>query len=100
KPTAITTKINWPNSVTQVPSEIFGPNYVVVGSGFLTPGSTTGAVTVANLFNQELFAIVATKKDYFYHKVLFTDVNGDGRLDAVAARAKKPIIGSSDGEIV
>jgi hypothetical protein len=100
KPTIMTTKINWPNSVTQVPAEIFGAGYVAVGSGFLVPGSTTGAVTVVSLENQEQFTIAATKKDYFYHKVLFTDVNGDGRLDAVTARAKKPMIGSSDGEIL
>jgi hypothetical protein len=100
KPVPLTSKINWPNSVTQVPAEIFGPGYVAVGSGFLVPGSTTGAVTIVSTETQEQFAIAATKRDYFYHKVLFTDVNGDGRLDAVTARAKKPIFGSSDGEIV
>ncbi len=100
KPVALTTKITWPNDVTVVPSEIFGERFVAVGSGFLTPGANNGAVNIVNLDSGESFQIAAPKKDYFYHRVLFADINGDGRLDAVTARAKKPLFGASDGEIL
>ena len=100
KPKALTTKITWPNDVTPVPTAIFGERFVAIGSGFLTPGANTGAVNIVNLDSGESFQIAATKKDYFYHRVLFADMNGDGLLDAVTARAKKPLIGASDGEIL
>ncbi|MCX6128834.1 MAG: VCBS repeat-containing protein [Proteobacteria bacterium] len=96
----ITTSVNWPNDVTAVPKEIFGEHYVAIGSGFLTPGSNTGAVNIANIFTGEIFPIIPVKKDYFYHRVLFADINGDGRIDAITARAKKSMFGSSDGEIL
>jgi len=37
---------------------------------------------------------------YFYHKVVWMDMDDDGLLDAVTARATKPIIGSSNGQFL
>lgn len=96
----LTSKLKWPNDITPIPEAIFGADYIALGSGFLTPGNNTGAVSAINLATQEVFPLAASKKDYFYHRVHFADINGDGRLDAVTARAKKPLIGASDGELI
>lgn len=97
---SLSTSIKWPNSVTEVPESIFGPGFLAVGSGFLVPGNGTGAVTILSKDGATQFTLSTPKNGFFYHKVLFSDINGDGRLDAVTARAKKPIIGASDGELI
>lgn len=37
---------------------------------------------------------------WFYHRALLKDVDGDGLVDVVAARATKPLIGKEGGELV
>lgn len=96
----VSTKVDWPNQITEVPAEIFGADYVSIGAGFLVPGRSTGSVDIVNLADGNTFPISKQKKGWFYHRVIWHDMNGDGRLDAVTARAKKPIFGGSDGEIV
>ncbi len=37
---------------------------------------------------------------YFYHKADWYDVDGDGLLDLITARATKPLFGSGSGELL
>lgn len=37
---------------------------------------------------------------WFYHQAIWYDMNGDGRLDLLTARATKPIFGAEGGEMV
>ena len=67
---------------------------------FLVPGRSTGAVEVVDLYSGEKLTLTKKKSGYFYHKVVWQDINNDGRLDAVSARGKKPIFGGSDGELI
>lgn len=95
----------WPNEVTQAPPELFGTKNagLVVAGGFLVPSFQTGGIwfipTEPSL-DQPPQRILPKDKEWFYHRVRFADMTGDGKLDLVTARAKKPIIGSSAGELV
>lgn len=92
--------LKWPNEITQVPAEIFGENVFAVADGFLVPGKATGSITVFNKERNVNFKLTKDKGGFFYHRVVWHDVNGDGLLDAITARAKKPMIGRSRGELV
>lgn len=92
--------IDWPNEITPIPEHIFGKDYFAVASGFLVPGRSTGSIYFLNAKTGTVRAISEKKRGYFYHKVSWFDINRDGRLDLVSARAKKPIIGATDGELV
>ena len=96
----ISNQVVWPNEVIPVPPEIFGSDYLAVATGFLIPGRSTGEVLIANIYSGEQFAITARKPGYFYHRVEWLDMNGDGRLDALTARAKKYFLGGGTGELV
>lgn len=44
---------------------------------------------------------LTTDKDgYFYHMVIWRDMNSDGRMDILTARVNKPVFGSSVGELL
>lgn len=100
KPMSISTKVTWPNEPVPVPEEIFGEDYLAVGTGFLVPGRSTGDVLITNLYSTEQFAISTPKSGFFYHRVEWFDMNGDGRLDAVTARGQKGMFGGSQGELL
>ena len=99
-PEVIDDKVRWPNDISTVPDSVFGPGYVSIGTGFLTPTYTTGQVVINNIYSGEHFTLSTPKRDYFYHRVVWVDMNGDGRLDALTARANKSVFGGSDGELV
>lgn len=93
-------KVVWPNEVKKAPAEIFGPGFYSSAGGFLVPGKQTGAITVFNP-DKNVFAEISTpKKGFFYHRILWMDINGDGHIDGITARANKPIIGRSKGELL
>ena len=100
KPEIVTTKVRWPNGISTVPDSVFGPGYASVGTGFLTPTYTTGQVLITNIYSNENFSLSVPKRDFFYHRVVWVDMNGDGHPDALTARAKKSIFGGSTGELV
>ena len=80
------------------PKEIFGEGYINA-SGFLVPGKSTGNINyIDNSGN--VTKLVKNKRGFFYHSVKWADMNGDGLLDMVTARAKKPIFGASKGELI
>lgn len=96
----LSSKLIWPNEVTEVPESVFGPHKISVGTGFLVPGRSTGSVEIIDRTDGSVLTISHKKDGYFYHRVLWHDMNGDGRLDAVTARGKKGMLGGSDGELL
>jgi hypothetical protein len=94
------TDLKWPNEISEVPSDIFGANTYAVADGFLVPGKGTGSVTIFNTENNISFKVTKDKSGFFYHRVIWHDMNGDGLLDLITARGKKPMIGRAQGELV
>lgn len=97
--------MKWPNEARMAPthfiqSEGAPSNLLVVAGGFLVPGKATGGVHLVQPENGQSYKITRDKKGYFYHRVEFIDMNGDGRLDLLTARASKPLIGASKGELL
>ena len=92
--------LKWPNEIAEVPNEVFGRHTYTVADGFLVPGKGTGSITVFNTDNDVSFKITKDKGGFFYHRVIWHDMNGDGLLDAITARAKKPMIGRASGELL
>ena len=96
----LTAKFSWPNEADLIPSEVFGKHHISISSGFLVPGHATGVVAVINLFDGSVLDLVRPKKGFFYHRILWHDMNGDGRLDAITARARRPILGRPEGQLL
>jgi hypothetical protein len=66
------------------------PHIVLTAGGFLVPGDATGSIDLFDAADpaRPLHAKVSTdKKNWFYHKAVWADIDGDGRLDILAARA-------------
>jgi len=62
---------------------------MVQTSGFLVPTKTYGQLEVYNLDSGEgpwNMASDESRKDWSYHTVLWTDIDGDGLEDALTAR--------------
>ena len=76
----------------------------VVGDGFLPPGKSTGSVTqvLRNLTtgNFDVAKLTRDKTDWFYHRVVWADVNADGLLDIVTARAYDSVLSGGRGELI
>lgn len=96
----VTSYVNWPNEATPVPEEIFGANYLAFGTGFLVPGRGTGDVLIVHMYEPIQFVISRQKPGFFYHRIVWVDMNGDGRLDALTARARRKMLGGGEGELV
>lgn len=96
----ITRYVNWPNEAVAVPEEIFGANFLAIGTGFLLPGRGTGDVLITHMYEPIQFVISTKKPGFFYHRLVWIDMNGDGRLDALTARAKKYLVGGGEGELL
>lgn len=82
----------WTNYIGIAPKEI-GTAVVATAGGFLVPGHGTGTINLFDVSdpNSPVGTQVSTdKKNWFYHKIVWYDVDGDGLLDIVAARATAP----------
>lgn len=102
-PERLTHEITWPNETLHVPREMFGSEGLIVSSGFLVPGRATGAVHWLPLVPGRAARPVKLTQDrpgWFYHRAEWKDVDADGALDLVCARARKPMIGAPGGELV
>lgn len=96
----------WPNTITPFPKGTFAPNQegFLLGGGFLVPPKCLGSMNVVSLnetapSESTLTKISADKGGvlsggWFYHEGQLLDMDGDGRLDVLAARAIKPIFGA------
>lgn len=91
----------WPNEARAADPNLFGEEGVIVSGGFLVPGKATGAVTFVPWSNSKKPQVLTKpKKGWFYHRTEEFDVNGDGYLDLITARAFKPMFGKPDGELL
>lgn len=97
----------WPNRVSTAPREI--GDFIVVPDGFLVPGKSTGGIYFLGCDPSRHgrrqtastpIELTTRKEGWFYHMVAWRDMNGDGRLDALTARAHKPLIGEGEGELL
>jgi hypothetical protein len=94
------TKVSWPNHVASADTGLFGPGKLIVGSGFLIPGYKTGSISIVDQKTGLATRIVKPKSEYFYHRAAFHDVNKDGQMDIITARAKLGWFGDHDGELI
>ena len=95
--------LRWPNEARMTPMGFISAapaDLIAVAGGFLVPGKATGAITLVDVNSGTHYKISADKKGFFYHRVEFVDMNEDGRLDILTARASKPIFGASQGELL
>uniref|UniRef100_A0A7S3DB35 FG-GAP repeat protein n=1 Tax=Palpitomonas bilix TaxID=652834 RepID=A0A7S3DB35_9EUKA len=101
-------KFTWPNKVSLLPDGAIAgvEKALVVPDGFLVPGKSTGSIKVLVLKSSTVDAgtvveLAPEKSGYFYHEATWLDLDGDGDLDCLTARATKPIIfGSAGGQLV
>ncbi|KAK6172625.1 hypothetical protein SNE40_016242 [Patella caerulea] len=105
RPELITSQVTWPNEVAQVPDAVFGTSTISIAGGFLVPFKTNGAIKLADITSQASikgpFDVTAgSSKEWFYHKVQWVDMDKDGDLDILTCRARKPIFGSSEGQLL
>jgi len=109
--TVLSDEFLWPNEVEEVSQEVkvnagLDGEFLTVADGFLVPfsGKNTGSISLLKL-GQGLTAqrtqISEDKKNWFYHHAEWSDIDADGVLDVVAARATVPIpFGKTDSELV
>lgn len=99
--TTLTDTVTWPNEARSVAKEVFQDDGILISGGFLVPGKATGAVTFMPWSQPEqTHPITTPRKGWFYHRTEEWDVNGDGHLDIITARAYKPVMGKHDGELL
>lgn len=77
--------------------EAFGKTtYAIAAGGFFVPLKDHGSLTLFDLALSPPTHHVLTDSNaakWFYHRVQWKDMNGDGLLDIVTCRAEKPIVG-------
>lgn len=97
----LSTGITWPNGLHTVPESISGgAPLIAVAGGFLVPGKGTGAITLLDRFNKTARKITRNKSGWFYHRIVWFDVDNDGKLDIITARGNKPWFGNGKGELL
>ena len=100
----VSSDFKWPNKISVAPKQI--GDFLVVPDGFLVPGKSTGGLYLLSCDQQldstssKPIELTAPKLGWFYHMVVWRDMNGDGRLDILTARATKPIIGRAGGQLL
>jgi hypothetical protein len=117
--------LKWPNEVTPVPRDGnavktgLAHGGFILGDGFLVPFKSTGSITYVEPKFEKLSKsidgavgrgnlegdfsterLTAEKSDWFYHLGLFLDVDQDGWLDVVTARATAPQFGAKRGQLI
>lgn len=92
--------ITWPNEAKPIAENALNVPGLLVAGGFLVPGKATGALTLLRLDTGGQVELTKPRSGWFYHRAIWRDMNGDGKLDIITARATKPIIGRSQGELL
>lgn len=75
----------------------------VLGDGFLPPGKSTGSVAMVTRTGAASFSVAkltSDKSGWFYHRIVWADVNADGRPDIVTARAYDSVFSGAQGELL
>lgn len=108
KPEVITRSVTWPNEISEVPDGIFQTKMLAVPEGFLVPLKTKGGISLIDISAQPPqgpYTITTSGGgDWFYHRVEWQDMDGDGDLDIITCRAREPAIpilfGREDEQLV
>ncbi len=93
-------KTTWPNEATLAPEGMFSFPAVVVPQGFHVPLANPGRLTIINLNDHSEYLVHQSTQGAFgptfpgdpnnsprfYHRVLFQDMDGDGKLDLLTVR--------------
>ncbi len=98
--TLISQDTKWPNEASVSPQGVFASPMLLIPGGFLVPGKSTGAIALLNPSTLESKDITKPKGGFWYHRVMWKDMDGDGKLDILTARANKPMFGSPKGELL
>lgn len=107
--TVLSDGFKWPNEVKEIPEEVKAKaglegNFVQVADGFLFPGKSTGGIHLVKIgdgLSVEITKVTEDKSSWFYHHSDWADMDMDGILDLVAARATSPFLfGSPDSELL
>ena len=97
--------LSWPNEVNEVPPSVFGAGYIAIPTGFATPKTSDGCIAIADINAGHTFGYpigadhiqIITggcgtgsirESKYFYHVAKWFDMDGDGDLDLLTARAE------------
>lgn len=106
----LVSNIVWPNEVELVDASILGKRMLAIPGGFLIPWKSTGGIWLVDISqfdsmsnnNPTLVPIKITqdKSGWFYHRVRFYDVNGDGRQDIITSRGEKGVLDGGQGELL
>ena len=107
----LTEKVDWPNEISPQPLENSDPKgrrLFAVPSGFLVPGHDRGSMVLMATNSPEpdtdsvwgALPITEPKPGWFYHRAEWRDMNDDGRLDLVTARAHLKFGGKAEGELL
>ncbi|XP_067667933.1 uncharacterized protein [Haliotis asinina] len=104
KPQTLTDKVTWPNEISGVPQNVFNTSMVAIPDGFLVPFKTKGGIKLVNIsgsaFGAPVLITEESGEDWFYHRVQWVDMDNDGDYDALTCRARKPLFGSEEGELL
>lgn len=105
--------IHWPNMAALAPSPLGASGWgagrslvLEVGGFFPNPLKATGQIMltdVTDFASPVSYLVSHPKSNFFYHEAQWVDVNGDGRLDIVAARTEGPgipIVKPAVGELI
>lgn len=107
--------IIWPNDITFTNVSILSSSVdkyggLIVPGGFLVPSKDNGAIHYypftspdRSTFDSSQSPLELTqpgKLTWFYHRVRFVDLSGDGRLDILTCRTHKPVVGSTIVQLV
>ncbi|KAH3882509.1 uncharacterized protein LOC127831467 [Dreissena polymorpha] len=108
-PEVITKSVIWPNEISVVPDGIFQEHLLAIPDGFLVPTKTNGAIKLVDVSTpgHSVGPFIVSEQsngEWFYHRVEWKDMDGDGDQDIVTCRAREPIIpiifGRKDEELV
>lgn len=91
----------WPNQFSPVPPEIFGENFFTISGGFLVPGKRNGQISLWNSSTNAIYNFSADRGKWFYHQTGWCDLDGDGNLDLLTARARVSLpVGDTKGQLL
>jgi hypothetical protein len=101
------TKLLWPNEISYSPISLISGSVdpyggLFVPGGFLVPSKTNGALYYYQFTSRDrshistqkpILLTKQTSQNWFYHRALIVDLNGDGSNDILTCRSYKPIFG-------
>nr|XP_039254637.1 uncharacterized protein LOC120331605 [Styela clava] len=102
----ITDEILWPNEIGQVPYGAFGSsNYWTSASAFFLPEKDNGSISLIDMTDplnpgKPIWISSEQGKEWYYHRVLWHDMDYDGDYDAVTARAYGNEVVATEAELV